>query len=708
MHSLIPFFDWLVTASLRASVLMVGVCLVQFVLQKHLSPRWRYALWLPVLIVLLMPIQPESRWSVASVMEWNAQVMETSSLPVVTDAVPSSVPSLLPLPTEHSRAFDWQKMQVLSWAAGAILVLLFGAVSFARTLIRFRRTRLCISDQLTASLDEVTREVGLRRKPRVLISPSIQSPAVTGLLRPLLLLPADFDREFTTEEKHLVLQHELMHLKRGDLPLNTLLCVLIALHWFNPLLWLAFLKARADREAACDAQVLENATPQRRSAYGHALLKLESNFAPLRLSLSFIGILQKHASLRARIQSIAAPTRTKPLTGILATTCMLTMTFLGVTRAEKPAKEEEFVFTSKKHHLEILLIEFDQESDWRFGNRLGAPPAKLSDSDEGQFLKQEVVSQQERAMLVAETLKQKGARKTVNPKMVVEDGGKASIRSVVNQPVISESKQDGNTAEAAIEYLSIGFIGNFMIKTLANDNLRLDIDITNTRIIGETMVNGNPYPIVSSQVIQAPIELAAGMSALFYGWKDEWKNGKRQKPRPVLYVLTPSEAKTDTSPENKTPRSKTTSGKKPVATPVITANKAAFDQQKKLSRYIGDAKLEMPQGKEGKMTASASEIVHLQAEDVIVLKAPWELVANSTRMSSQHDNCEARIYLKPWKFEFHGGSVKTERINATPSPEETLRSAKPKAYEFKKIPPSSCSSPFGRRSRIEPCRRSSR
>ena len=53
MHTLTYLFDWLLTASLRASVLTLGVVLIQMALQKHLSPRWRYALWLPVLAVLL-------------------------------------------------------------------------------------------------------------------------------------------------------------------------------------------------------------------------------------------------------------------------------------------------------------------------------------------------------------------------------------------------------------------------------------------------------------------------------------------------------------------------------------------------------------------------------------------------------------------------------------------------------------------------------
>ncbi|MBE2287353.1 MAG: M56 family metallopeptidase, partial [Prosthecobacter sp.] len=274
MNSLTAFFDWLLTASLRASLLTLAVGMVQFILCKHLSPRWRYALWLPVLVVLLMPVLPESRWSLESVMTEKPQIVEIAPAPLTTPLPPADLPPAVADFTPASVPIDWQQIRLLTWASGAALALLAGGLSFTRTLQRFQRTRQNASTETLAQLKDVAREVGLRRPPRLLVASTINSPAVTGLLRPVLLLPAGFGHDFTPAEAHLILRHELTHLKRHDLPLNTLLCVLMALHWFNPLLWLAFFMARADREAACDAQVLENATPQRRSEYGHALLKM--------------------------------------------------------------------------------------------------------------------------------------------------------------------------------------------------------------------------------------------------------------------------------------------------------------------------------------------------------------------------------------------------------------------------------------------------
>src|SRR5688572_1857361 len=67
MDTLRLLFDWVLAASARASLLTVVVLIAGAVLLHRVPARWRYALWLPVLIVLLMPAFPESSWSVTSI-----------------------------------------------------------------------------------------------------------------------------------------------------------------------------------------------------------------------------------------------------------------------------------------------------------------------------------------------------------------------------------------------------------------------------------------------------------------------------------------------------------------------------------------------------------------------------------------------------------------------------------------------------------------
>ena len=104
--------------------------------------------------------------------------------------------------------------------------------------------------------------------------PADLGPAVIGLLRPRILLPADFARRYSAEERALVLAHEQEHLRRRDLPVQAAFAALRCLFWFNPLAHLAAACLRVDQELACDAAVLAR-HPGARRRYGEALLKTE-------------------------------------------------------------------------------------------------------------------------------------------------------------------------------------------------------------------------------------------------------------------------------------------------------------------------------------------------------------------------------------------------------------------------------------------------
>jgi bla regulator protein BlaR1 len=109
-----------------------------------------------------------------------------------------------------------------------------------------------------AILDECRERLGLRLgRPLTLMEvPELESPALFGCFRLKLLLPQDLLARFSPTELRHVFLHELAHVRRGDAAMNWLTTILQTLHWFNPVLWFAFHRMRADREVACDALVL--------------------------------------------------------------------------------------------------------------------------------------------------------------------------------------------------------------------------------------------------------------------------------------------------------------------------------------------------------------------------------------------------------------------------------------------------------------------
>jgi hypothetical protein len=97
--------------------------------------------------------------------------------------------------------------------------------------------------------------------------------------------------------------HELGHVKRMDISLGWVMAVLQIVHWFNPLVWLAFSRMRAERELACDAVALScvGAT----QPYGHTIVKLLSSFGDSLRAPSMAGIVEDKHQMKERITMIA-------------------------------------------------------------------------------------------------------------------------------------------------------------------------------------------------------------------------------------------------------------------------------------------------------------------------------------------------------------------------------------------------------------------
>lgn len=356
MNSIETVFEWLLTATLRASVLAVVILGLQFVLRRWLPAAWRHALWLPMLAVLLLPAMIEAPFAVLPQITTSSApsvvvtreksttivssavspvpeiseaaeltiIAEEGSLPVAATAIVAAAPILPPATSKLS-------ICAIVWLVGTCGMLVMGFIGYRRNMRRINSHASAPDRVLLASIADAARETGLKRAPQTLISPDVASPAVTGFSRPVLLLPAGFPEGFSPAEARLILLHEFTHLKRYDLPLNWLMCVLHAMHWFNPLLWFAFARMRADREMACDAQVLSIDATDRRAEYGDALLKLQCVAPSRALSLGFVGIFERGSEIKSRIREISAHRPGKVVRQITGGALVSLLMVIGVT-----------------------------------------------------------------------------------------------------------------------------------------------------------------------------------------------------------------------------------------------------------------------------------------------------------------------------------------------------------------------------------------
>jgi beta-lactamase regulating signal transducer with metallopeptidase domain len=168
-------------------------------------------------------------------------------------------------------SWKWMDLLPAVWAIGFwVLVLRLAAARWMLWNCE-RRATSATGEPIAAAADFVRGEMEIDRPIRLLVHPEKTIPVVWGVFRPCLLLPVGA-REWSGEQLRSVLLHELAHIKRYDTLAQLLAQVACAVHWFNPLVWVAAWRLGVERERACDDLVL--ASGVRPSAY--AGRKLES------------------------------------------------------------------------------------------------------------------------------------------------------------------------------------------------------------------------------------------------------------------------------------------------------------------------------------------------------------------------------------------------------------------------------------------------
>lgn len=206
------------------------------------------------------------------------------------------------------------------YLAGAAAFLLYQGVSYAlfrRTVRRWKRD--VARADYAAMLSDTARDLGVGA-PEMIVCEALSTPAVTGLLRPRLLLPHE---RYDVQELRYILRHELCHLKRRDMLLKLVLLAANAMHWFNPVVYLMLRQADEDIELACDSAATDGLELPERAAYSRTLLAaVQSSVRALPATTCFGGTVER---LKRRITNVLGAQKKRGL-GVVALVLALTLT----------------------------------------------------------------------------------------------------------------------------------------------------------------------------------------------------------------------------------------------------------------------------------------------------------------------------------------------------------------------------------------------
>ncbi len=278
---------------MAVSVLILVVLMLRRPVSRQFGAGVVYMLWaIPVVRFFLPPLPtPVSLLQIElGTLLPAAEPAATAATPTLTDTAnltfngPVALhPALPPTPVTDSAALagaSWTDdlmaialiALVVAWVAGTVFLIARNLMAHRTFMQTVDRESMPVSAPMERLATQIAAETGLRRPPRIVASLISRGPFVTGLFRPVVVMPAWFEDDYTPMEARAALAHELMHVRRGDLWALQVSELFVAAMWFNPLAYIARNAFRTDQEAACDADVLARCQTSPH-AYGSTLVK---------------------------------------------------------------------------------------------------------------------------------------------------------------------------------------------------------------------------------------------------------------------------------------------------------------------------------------------------------------------------------------------------------------------------------------------------
>ncbi|MDX1660448.1 MAG: M56 family metallopeptidase [Gemmatimonadota bacterium] len=210
----------------------------------------------------------EGRSAAVRHLVWSATLGALAALPLLSVALPEWRLAVLPaepmaaaaasstsITAAPSEGIAWSRLAAFAWLAGALAVTVVTVAGRIRLAWLTRGCEDLEHGPWPALANRIAGEVGLGRAVRLRMVDRAMMPMVWGVVRPVVLLPSTAESWSAPLRRH-VLLHELAHVKRYDCLVQIVARVALAIHWFNPLAWIAARRLRLERERACDDHVL--------------------------------------------------------------------------------------------------------------------------------------------------------------------------------------------------------------------------------------------------------------------------------------------------------------------------------------------------------------------------------------------------------------------------------------------------------------------
>lgn len=299
-------WDIVLTTSYQGAIVGIVILLVKSILKNKLSAKWHYLIWMILIVKLILPFGPESKISIFNILpnetstqnfiintgtqvntsntelnyenadkELNKNVNNNFSNQSNSQEILNGNNSYTENTNNNvnNKASNIFKFIPYIWAIVSINILAFSIIVYTILNIRLSKNNIQPSDKLKEIFTIAKGKIKTGHKVKIVINKYISTPALSGVLKPKILLPTNMTN-LSDKELEYVFLHELSHYKRKDIFINYILLVLQAIHWFNPVIWYLLKKVREDIEFATDEKVLKILEEKEYKDYAKSILSV--------------------------------------------------------------------------------------------------------------------------------------------------------------------------------------------------------------------------------------------------------------------------------------------------------------------------------------------------------------------------------------------------------------------------------------------------
>ena len=293
--------------SLAAAVAAAAVMLIRLPLKKA-PKRWSYLLWAVVFFRCLCPLSVESAVSI-----FNAVPEQSIYVEQVSDNYEYVPVDYDPVYVDYSGNADFNKSDVrekpvqknsgsvytilfIIWVSGAAVMLLYAVISYVRLMMKMK--------------------TAIKTEDGIYETDMVSTAFSAGLFPPKIFLPCGLSEK----ERELIIAHERVHIRRLDFIFKPLAFAGLALHWFDPMIWVSFALMTKDMELSCDEAVLKMLGAAEKKSYSNALLKVSMKRSGLTaLPLAFAG-----SGIKERVKNVLGYKKSGIIATVIAAVVVLT------------------------------------------------------------------------------------------------------------------------------------------------------------------------------------------------------------------------------------------------------------------------------------------------------------------------------------------------------------------------------------------------